>query len=76
MLAGLPVSCSLCSPFGFVKVTKVARMLSAKPVGFEYAQKACTVMALLDGGMLKRHRNWLKVLLVSDQHFLIVTHYF
>jgi len=44
-----------------VKVTKVARMLSAKPVGFEYMERTCTVMALLDGGMLKRHKSWLKV---------------
>jgi len=27
-----------------LKVTKVARMLSAKPVGFEYMEKTCTVM--------------------------------
>ncbi|ONK63706.1 uncharacterized protein A4U43_C07F18040 [Asparagus officinalis] len=43
-----------------MQVTKVARMLSAKPVGFEFTQKTCTVMALLDGGMLKRHKSWLK----------------
>lgn len=45
-----------------IKVTKVARMLAAKPTdsGTEQ-QKACTVMALLDGGMLKRHKTWLKV---------------
>ncbi|WOL14392.1 hypothetical protein Cni_G23172 [Canna indica] len=42
-----------------IQVTKVARMLAARPVGFEMMQ-ACTVMALLDGGMLKRHKSWLK----------------
>ncbi|KMS95859.1 hypothetical protein BVRB_004370 isoform A [Beta vulgaris subsp. vulgaris] len=44
-----------------MQVTKVARMLAAKPTdsGTEQ-QKACTVMALLDGGMLKRHKTWLK----------------
>ncbi|XP_057538743.1 DEAD-box ATP-dependent RNA helicase 58, chloroplastic-like isoform X1 [Amaranthus tricolor] len=44
-----------------MQVTKVARMLAAKPTdnGSEQ-QKSCTVMALLDGGMLKRHRMWLK----------------
>lgn len=35
-------------------------MLAANPVGAENMQKACTVMALLDGGMLKRHKSWLK----------------
>lgn len=35
-------------------------MLAAKPTGFEKMQ-ACTIMALLDGGMLKRHKSWLKV---------------
>lgn len=44
------------------KVTKVARMLAAKPMEPELEQKSCTVMALLDGGMLKRHKSWLKVL--------------
>ncbi|KAJ6794164.1 DEAD-box ATP-dependent RNA helicase 58, chloroplastic [Iris pallida] len=43
-----------------MQVTKVARMLAANPVGGENMQKACTVMALLDGGMLKRHKSWLK----------------
>ncbi|CAL9187343.1 unnamed protein product [Musa hybrid cultivar] len=42
-----------------IQVTKVARMLAAKPTGFEKMQ-ACTIMALLDGGMLKRHKSWLK----------------
>ncbi|KAJ1287262.1 hypothetical protein BS78_03G417600 [Paspalum vaginatum] len=35
-----------------MQVTKVARLLAAK---------SCTVMALLDGGMLKRQRSWVKV---------------
>jgi len=34
-----------------IQVTKVARILAAK---------ACTVMALLDGGMLKRQKSWVK----------------
>ncbi|WVZ67240.1 hypothetical protein U9M48_016348 [Paspalum notatum var. saurae] len=34
-----------------MQVTKVARLLAAK---------SCTVMALLDGGMLKRQRSWVK----------------
>ena len=60
----LPIPFGLCW-FCFlliIKVTKVARMLAAKPIdnGSEQ-QKSCTVMALLDGGMLKRHRMWLKV---------------
>lgn len=44
------------------KVTRVARMLAAKPTEPELEQKSCTVMALLDGGTLKRHKSWLKVL--------------
>ncbi|CAL5392960.1 unnamed protein product [Camellia sinensis] len=40
------------------KVTKVARMLAAKPA--ELGEEACCVMALLDGGMLRRHKSWLK----------------
>ncbi|XP_025012744.1 DEAD-box ATP-dependent RNA helicase 58, chloroplastic isoform X1 [Ricinus communis] len=36
-----------------MQVTKVARMLAAKPMDV-------TVMALLDGGMLRRHKSWLK----------------
>ncbi|XP_019053149.1 PREDICTED: DEAD-box ATP-dependent RNA helicase 58, chloroplastic isoform X2 [Nelumbo nucifera] len=43
-----------------MQVTKVARMLAAKPVETGPEQKNCTVMALLDGGMLRRHKNWLK----------------
>ncbi|KAJ9684920.1 hypothetical protein PVL29_017084 [Vitis rotundifolia] len=44
----------------FALVTKVARMLAAKTMEPELEQKSCTVMALLDGGMLKRHKSWLK----------------
>jgi hypothetical protein len=40
------------------KVTKVARLLAAK---------TCNVMALLDGGMLKRQKSWVKV----SNHFLV-----
>lgn len=43
------------------KVTKVARMLAAKPTGVEGEQKSCIIMALLDGGTLRRHKSWLKV---------------
>ncbi|XP_075654607.1 DEAD-box ATP-dependent RNA helicase 58, chloroplastic isoform X2 [Castanea sativa] len=42
------------------QVTRVARMLAARPMELELEQKSCTVMALLDGGMLKRHKSWLK----------------
>ncbi|XP_073004511.1 DEAD-box ATP-dependent RNA helicase 58, chloroplastic isoform X1 [Typha latifolia] len=43
-----------------MQVTKVARMLAAKRDGIEKMQKACTIMTLLDGGMLKRQKSWLK----------------
>ncbi|KAM0945394.1 putative RNA helicase [Dioscorea sansibarensis] len=43
-----------------MQVTKVARTLAAKPTGLEASQKSCTIMALLDGGLLKRHKSWLK----------------
>ncbi|KAL6581780.1 DEAD-box ATP-dependent RNA helicase 58, chloroplastic [Orobanche minor] len=43
-----------------IQVTKVARMLAAKPLELESEQKLCTVMALLDGGTLRRHKSWLK----------------
>lgn len=43
-----------------IQVTRVARTLAAKPKQGELEQKACTVMALLDGGMLTRHKSWLK----------------
>ncbi|KAL7220501.1 hypothetical protein ACSBR2_013391 [Camellia fascicularis] len=33
-------------------------MLAAKPA--ELGEEACCVMALLDGGMLRRHKSWLK----------------
>jgi hypothetical protein len=49
------------------KVTRVARMLAGRPMELELEQKGCTVMALLDGGMLRRHKSWLKVL-----HILII----
>lgn len=42
------------------QVTKVARMLAATPTENDAEQKSCTVMALLDGGMLRRHKSWLK----------------
>ncbi|GMI80091.1 hypothetical protein like AT5G19210 [Hibiscus trionum] len=41
-----------------MQVTKVARMLAVTDPKLEH--KSCTVMALLDGGMLKRHKSWLK----------------
>ncbi|KAG5554754.1 hypothetical protein RHGRI_012344 [Rhododendron griersonianum] len=40
------------------QVTKVARMLAAKPA--ELGIEACSIMALLDGGMLGRQKSWLK----------------
>jgi hypothetical protein len=43
------------------KVTKVARILAAKPTGVEGEQRSCTIMALLDGGTLRRHKSWFKV---------------
>ncbi|GAB2294929.1 DEAD-box ATP-dependent RNA helicase 58, chloroplastic [Dionaea muscipula] len=43
-----------------MQVTKVARMLAVKSEDLESKQGAHTVMALLDGGMLKRQRSWLK----------------
>ncbi|XP_022138297.1 DEAD-box ATP-dependent RNA helicase 58, chloroplastic isoform X2 [Momordica charantia] len=42
------------------QVTKVARMLAAKSAASELGQKSYVVMALLDGGLLRRHKNWLK----------------
>ncbi|CAL5395533.1 unnamed protein product [Camellia sinensis] len=47
-----------------MQVTKVARMLAAKPA--ELGEEACCVIALLDGGMLRRHKSWLKLLLLSS----------
>ena len=46
----------------YQKVTKVARTLAAKSLQLENEQKSCTVMALLDGGTLRRHKSWLKVI--------------
>ncbi|XP_039156702.1 DEAD-box ATP-dependent RNA helicase 58, chloroplastic isoform X2 [Eucalyptus grandis] len=44
-----------------IQVAKVARLLAAKPMDLDMEQdKSCTVMALLDGGTLKRHKSWLK----------------
>ncbi|XP_062168489.1 DEAD-box ATP-dependent RNA helicase 58, chloroplastic isoform X2 [Alnus glutinosa] len=43
-----------------MQVTRVARMLAGRPMELELEQKGCTVMALLDGGMLRRHKSWLK----------------
>ncbi|KAI3979738.1 hypothetical protein MKX01_013833 [Papaver californicum] len=43
-----------------IQVTKVARMLAASRSGLETEGRKYTVMALLDGGMLKRHESWLK----------------
>lgn len=44
------------------QVTKVARMLAAKPAASEDGLNSYVVMALLDGGLLRRHKTWLKVL--------------
>ncbi|XP_076890844.1 DEAD-box ATP-dependent RNA helicase 58, chloroplastic-like [Bidens hawaiensis] len=43
-----------------MQVAKVARMLAAKSDQPELENKLCTVMALLDGGTLKRQKSWLK----------------
>lgn len=43
-----------------MQVAKVARTLAAKPMECDLEQKSCTVMALLDGGTLRRHKSWLK----------------
>ncbi|GER37431.1 dead box ATP-dependent RNA helicase [Striga asiatica] len=43
-----------------MQVTKVARTLAARSLELESEQKACSVMALLDGGTLRRHKSWLK----------------
>ncbi|XP_031108305.1 DEAD-box ATP-dependent RNA helicase 58, chloroplastic isoform X1 [Ipomoea triloba] len=43
-----------------IQVTKVARVLYAKSEELNSGQKSCTIMALLDGGTLKRHKSWLK----------------
>ncbi|XP_062108418.1 DEAD-box ATP-dependent RNA helicase 58, chloroplastic isoform X1 [Humulus lupulus] len=43
-----------------MQVTKVARTLAAKPMESDMELKSCTVMALLEGGSLKRHKTWLK----------------
>jgi hypothetical protein len=39
-------------------------MLAGRPMELEVEQKECTVMSLLDGGMLKRHKSWLKVMYI------------
>ncbi|CAM8955773.1 unnamed protein product [Rhodiola kirilowii] len=43
-----------------MQVTKVARMLAAKPSAVGLEQKPCSVMALLDGGLLSRQKSWMK----------------
>ncbi|KAL8153661.1 hypothetical protein V2J09_011421 [Rumex salicifolius] len=43
-----------------IQVTKVARVLAAKPTDHDLQDNSYTVMALLDGGTLRRHRSWLK----------------
>lgn len=62
---------NLLNGFSGSQVTKVARMLAAK----HESEKSCVVMALLDGGTLRRHKSWLKVkmfLIISDIHVLYV----
>ncbi|XP_039156967.1 DEAD-box ATP-dependent RNA helicase 58, chloroplastic [Eucalyptus grandis] len=54
-------SVNSCSHLRTWHSAKVARLLAAKPMDLDMEQdKSCTVMALLDGGTLKRHRSWLK----------------
>ncbi|KAI3754917.1 hypothetical protein L1987_54709 [Smallanthus sonchifolius] len=43
-----------------MQVAKVARMLAAKSDQPVLENKPCTIMALLDGGTLKRQKSWLK----------------
>lgn len=43
-----------------MQVTKVARVLAGKPSTVGMEQKPCTVMALLDGGLLSRQKSWIK----------------
>ncbi|CDO99013.1 unnamed protein product [Coffea canephora] len=43
-----------------MQVTEVTRKLAAKPSQAQRQQKPCTIMALLDGGRLTRHKRWLK----------------
>ncbi|KAK4372454.1 hypothetical protein RND71_007838 [Anisodus tanguticus] len=57
-------------------VTKVARMLAANPSECESGMKSCTVMALLDGGMLKRHKSWIVRELVLTSVASLPTHLF
>lgn len=54
------------------KVTKVARTLAAKALQLETEQKSCTVMALLDGGTLRRHKSWLKVIKIPITTYISV----
>ncbi|KAL0457250.1 UNVERIFIED_CONTAM: DEAD-box ATP-dependent RNA helicase 58, chloroplastic [Sesamum latifolium] len=56
------------------KVTKVARMLAAKYPELDSEQRSCTVMALLDGGTLRRHKSWLKVIIYCCNHICHMTH--
>jgi hypothetical protein len=55
------------------KVAKVARILAAKPSGVEGEQRSCTIMALLDGGTLRRHKSWFKV--ETFHHIQLVVFY-
>ncbi|KAI3711137.1 hypothetical protein L2E82_41006 [Cichorium intybus] len=43
-----------------MQVAKVARILAAKPDQPVEENKSCTIMALLDGGTLRRQKSWLK----------------
>ncbi|KAJ9550889.1 hypothetical protein OSB04_014934 [Centaurea solstitialis] len=43
-----------------MQVAKVARMLAGKSGQPGSEDKSCTIMALLDGGTLKRQKSWLK----------------
>ncbi|PWA50016.1 P-loop containing nucleoside triphosphate hydrolases superfamily protein [Artemisia annua] len=43
-----------------MQVAKVARMLAAKSDEAVPEDKSCTIMALLDGGTLRRQKSWLK----------------
>ncbi|KAE8724200.1 glucose-1-phosphate adenylyltransferase large subunit 1 [Hibiscus syriacus] len=60
-VGGVSYQAHQCRPLITAVVTKVARMLAvARHMDPELEYKSYTVMALLDGGMLRRHKSWLK----------------
>ncbi|KAB2599569.1 DEAD-box ATP-dependent RNA helicase 58 [Pyrus ussuriensis x Pyrus communis] len=55
-----------------VRLSVLRRLLglAAKPKEGEFEQKLCTVMALLDGGMLTRHKSWLKFVQMLEKQMI------